>query len=139
MKMITTTTPHTLPSAVCILDPSYTQTQRLLSEMVLLEFRIYSHVGPRDNHVICLLREQIVPYLPFRKVLYAIKTMATKSVRVVDLAVEEGIKVLYEGPLYSEVYYESKTISFETNPAIKSHWIDILRGTLMSDIITNPE
>jgi hypothetical protein len=134
--MNTTATPRTLPSAVCILDPSYTQTQRVLNEMVLLRFRAYSFTGLRDNHIICLFREEIVPFLPFRKVLYAIKTMATKSVSVVDLA-GEGVDLLYEGPLYANVSYGDKIISFETNPALKPHWNNILDGTLTSDIIHN--
>jgi hypothetical protein len=128
--------PVTTPSAICIFDHSYTPTQRLLSELVLIRFRVYAYSGSRDNYLICFHRDEIVPHVPFRNVLYAIKTMATKSVRIVDLN-GEGKPILYEGPLYCNVNYVGKMIAFETNPAIKPYWKDILNGTFISDIMPN--
>jgi hypothetical protein len=126
----------TTPSTICVFDHFYTPTQRLLSELALLKFRVYAFSGSHNNHLICLHRNEILPYLPFRNALYAIKTMATKSVMIVDLDGESN-PVLYEGPLYCNVNYVGKLVGFETNPAIKPYWRDILNRTSILEIIPN--
>ena len=119
-------------SSVCLFD-NYTPTQRLLSEIALHKFRMFFHLSS-NNDTVYLYQDDIVPYFPFRNALDAIKTMTTKLVKVADLALEDGIKILYEGPLYVEIKYEDEAISFKVNSALAPHWEEILHGPLLSTI-----
>ena len=130
--MISPKTPLSLSSSVCLFD-NYTQTQRLLSEIALHKFRVFFQLSSY-NDTVYLYWDDIVPYFPIRNALNAIKTMTTKLVKVADLALEDAIEILYEGPLYVEIKYEDKAISFKVNSALAPYWEDILRGPLLSNI-----
>ena len=129
--MISPKTPLFL-STVCLFD-DYTQTQRLLSEIALHKFRMFFQLSP-NNDTVYLYQDDIVPYFPFSNALDAIKTMTTKLVKVADLALEDAIKILYEGPLYVEIKYEDEAISFKVNSALAPYWEDILCGPLLSNV-----
>lgn len=123
-------------STICLFD-DYTATQRLLSELALRKFPSYFDLLPGYDTV-CVHRDEIETYVPFHKALYAIKTMTTKLVEVVDLSFEET-EVLYEGLLYVDVKFENKAISFKVNLELAPHWEDILCGPFKSRIIADCE
>jgi hypothetical protein len=129
---------HNVDSSTCLFD-NYTQTQLLLSELALRKFPPYIDLLP-DYDIACVHRNEIVPFVPFHKALYAIKSMTTKSVQVVDLGWEDGIeKILYEGLLYVDVKYEKEAIFFKVNLELAPYWEDIVSGPFKSSILIEAE
>ncbi|MCU0467448.1 MAG: hypothetical protein MUF58_02520 [Arcicella sp.] len=113
---------------ICLFS-KYTQTQLLLSVLALSKFREYYKLkAGRDTAYVH--RDEIVPYIPFHKALYATKTMKTKSVQIIDFGVEHDSTLLYSEPFYVDVKYDNKAIFFRVNLALKPYWEDILGVTL---------
>lgn len=113
---------------VIMISGSYTRTQLLLNDLVLVKLLIFSEEFTDHFGIISIHRRELEAHFSFSKVLKEIKTMTSISVRLLELT---DLSDIFDGvPLYSSIHYADNEIHFELNQAIAPHyWNGILRGT----------
>jgi hypothetical protein len=116
---------------VIMISGSYTRTQLLLNDLVLVKLLIFSEEFTGSFGIISLHRRDLEAHFSFSEVLKAIKTMTSIPVRLLELT---DLSNIFDGvPLYSSIHHIDNEIYFELNQAIAPHhWKGILRGTKLA-------